>query len=100
LNVEKNTGKGGIVIFRPRELEQLLRVREAGGDRREVADGRVERLLLAPELLGLLLVAPDAGIGEELLYGFEALLLAVEVKDTSAARPTASAARRASRRSG
>jgi len=95
-----NAGKRGIVVLPAREIEQLLRVREAGGDRRQGPDRRVERLLLAPELLGLLLVAPDAGIGEELLYRFEAPLLAVEVKDTSAARPTASAVRRASRRSG
>jgi hypothetical protein len=60
----------------------------------------VEGLLLAAQLLGLLLVAPDAGIGEELFYRLEALLLAVEVKDTSAARPTGTAARRAWRRSG
>jgi hypothetical protein len=46
-----------------------LRVREARGDGGEARDGGVEGLLLAPQLLGLLLVAPDAGIGEELLDG-------------------------------
>jgi hypothetical protein len=100
LYIEKNAGKRGVVSFRPRQLEQLLRVRQAAGDRGQARDRGVERLLLAAQLLGLLLVAPDAGVGEELVYGFEALLLAVEVKDTSAARPTACAARRASRRSG
>jgi hypothetical protein len=95
LYVKKNAGKGRIVSLGARELEQLLRVGEARGDGGEALYGGVEGLLLAAQLLGLLLVAPDAGVGEEPLYGFEALLLAVEVKDTSAARPTASAARRA-----
>ncbi|HEY6966574.1 MAG TPA: hypothetical protein VI229_03820, partial [Burkholderiales bacterium] len=90
----------GVVAFAARDVEELLCVGEPGGDRGEPGHGVVERLLLAAQLLGLLLVAPDAGVGEELLYDLEALPLAVEVKDTSAARPTASAARRASRRSG
>jgi hypothetical protein len=89
-----------VVVLGARHLEQLLRVGEARRDGGEVADCGVEGLFLAAQFLGLLLVAPDAGVGEELFYRFEALPLAVEVKDTSATRPTASAVRRASRRSG
>jgi len=100
LHVQENTRKRRIVALGAREFEQLLRVGEARGDGGEAPDGGVESLLLAAQILGLFLVAPDAGIGEELLYGLEAPLLAVEVKDTSAARPIASAARRAWRRSG
>jgi hypothetical protein len=93
--IKKNTGKRSVVTFGTGKLEQFLRVRQARADRGEARDGGVEGLLLAAQFLGLLLVAPDAGVGEELLYGFEPLLLAVEVKDTSAALPTASAGRRA-----
>jgi hypothetical protein len=88
-----NALKRGIVRLGLRHVEQLPGVLQAGVDAAERADGRVERLLLAPELLRALLVVPDAGVGELLLYFGEALLLAVEVKDTSAARPTASAGR-------
>ena len=82
------------------------KIRSAGYDPKsqtlelEFSDGRVERLLFLSEILGPLRFAPHRGIGEELLYGFEALLLAFEVKDTSAARSTGNRGRRASRRSG
>jgi hypothetical protein len=51
------------------------------------ADGAFERLALAPELLRALVVAPDFGIFYELDDFRQALRSAVEVKDTSAARP-------------
>jgi len=70
-----------------------LRVLQARVDAGQRADRGFEGLLLPAELLGALLVVPDAGIGEQLVYFREALLLASEVKDTSAARPTASAGR-------
>jgi len=99
-NVIGDAEERGVVVLRLRHVEELLRVLQAGVDAGELADGRVERLLLPPELLRALLVVPDAGVGEGLLYFGEALLLAIEVKDTSAAPPTACSGRRARRRAG
>jgi hypothetical protein len=93
LNVIGDAVERGVVVFRARHVEQLFRVLQAGVDAGQVADRRLERFLFPAELLGALLVVPDARVGEQLFYFREAVLLAVEVKDTSAARPTASAGR-------
>jgi hypothetical protein len=66
----------------------------------QAADDGVERLLLAPQFLGALLVVPDRGILELAGYFLEALVLGIEVKDTSAAPRTALRGRRAMRRAG
>src|SRR5205814_3742451 len=100
LHVGGDAVQRGVVLLRPRHLEQLARVAQRRRDRRERAHGRVERLLLLAEILGALLVAPDVRVGEERLYGLEALLLAFEVKDTSAAQSTWNRGPRAWRRSG
>jgi hypothetical protein len=69
-------------------------------DPRERPDYGVQGLLFLSELLGALLVRPDRGLAQ-LRFDFgEAFLLGVEVKDTSAAPPTATAGRRGGRRSG
>jgi hypothetical protein len=66
----------------------------------ERADHGLERLLFLAEALGAALVGPDFRVGELALYLGEPLFLAREVKDTSAARPTGFAGRKARRRSG
>jgi len=50
-----------------RDVEQLARVVEGARNAGQRADGRFERLLFPAELLGAFLVAPDAGLGEQLL---------------------------------
>jgi len=62
------------------------------------ADDRLQLLLLAPELLRALLVGPEFGLFEFLRYFGETRLLRVEVKDTSAARPSGGRGPKASRR--
>jgi hypothetical protein len=89
-----------MVCIAARELKQLGGVRKPAADAAEGADDRLERLLFLAELLCALRVAPDLGVGERALYLGEPLRFAVEVKDTSAARPTAAAGRKARRRSG
>jgi hypothetical protein len=69
-------------------------------DAAERADDGVEGLLLLAELLGALRVLPQLRILELAVQRFEPALLRVEVKDTSAARPSGTAGRRARRRSG
>jgi len=71
-----------------REVEQLARVGDAAGDALERADDAFEGLLLAPQLLRALRVVPQPGILELAVQRLEALLLGLEVKDTSAARWT------------
>jgi hypothetical protein len=88
VNVIGNAVERCIVILCTSHLEQLFRVLQARADAGQCGDAAFEGLLFPAELLGSLLVVPDAGIGEQLLYFREALLLAFEVKDTSAARPT------------
>jgi hypothetical protein len=89
-----------VVLLGAAELEQLRGVGKAAADAAERADDRFQRLLFLAELLRALLVAPDLGVRERPFYLGEPLFLALEVKDTSAARPTGSAGRRATRRSG
>jgi hypothetical protein len=45
-----------------------VRILQAGGDAGQGADGGIEGLLFAAQLLRPLLVAPDTGVGEELFY--------------------------------
>jgi hypothetical protein len=75
--------------LRPGHLEKLARIVQAGGDRDQTADRLAENLLFLAQLLGPLRIAPDGGIGERRVYFLQPSLLALEVKDTSAARPTA-----------
>jgi hypothetical protein len=88
LQIGLNRKHRRIVAFGARHLEQLAGVREAGADRGQAADRGFEGLLFLAELLGALLVAPDARLGERLLDFVQPFLLALEVKDTSAARRT------------
>jgi hypothetical protein len=88
-HVGKNRDQRRVVALGARHLEQLFRVLQARADLGQHGDGAFEGFLFPAELLGSLLVVPDAGIGEQLFYFREALLLAFEVKDTSAALPTA-----------
>jgi hypothetical protein len=95
LYVNKNTGKSCFVVLGARELEQLAGVGDAAADALQRLDDRLERFLFPADFLRALLVLPEPGIFQLPVQGREALLLGFEVKDTSAARPTASAARRA-----
>jgi hypothetical protein len=64
----------------------------------EDADDILELFLFAPQILGALGIGPDVRFFEFPRYLGETRLLALEVKDTSAALPTACSGRRASRR--
>jgi len=88
-----------IVVLGARELEQLPGVAQLAIEAGEDADGVLELFLFAPQLLGALGIGPDVRLFELPRYFGEARLLALEVKDTSAALPTACSGRRASRRS-
>jgi hypothetical protein len=98
LHVGLDAEQGGIVVLRLRHAEQLARIGEAAGDALQRGDGGFEGLLLAPELLGALLVGPDRGVFEVLVDRYEALLLALEVKNTSSAPQTVCSDLRAWRR--
>src|SRR5438552_3785184 len=92
--------QGGIVRVSARELEELRGVREPAADAAEGADDRFERLLLLAEVLRALRVLPQLRVFELAVQRREAPGLRLEVKDTSAAPPTAPAGRRGWRRSG
>jgi len=77
-----------VIALALREGEELLRVGEARVDLLEAFDDAFEQAPLLAELLRALRVGPDAGIFEGLRDFYEARLLAVVVKDTSAARPS------------
>src|SRR5207247_8590064 len=72
----------------------------AASDAAEQADYGLERLRCLAECLRALRVVPQLRVFERAVQRREAALLRLEVKDTSAARPTGSAGRRARRRSG
>jgi hypothetical protein len=97
-DVGLDRGERRIVVLGARELEQLACVAQLAVEAGEDADGVLELLLFAPQLLGALGVGPDVGLLELPRYLGETRLLALEVKDTSAAPPTAYSGRRASRR--
>jgi len=92
-DVRGDPGEGGVVALRTRQAEKLGGVGEPGPDAAQRTDDGFERLLFLAELLGALRVAPDLRIAQLLLDLGQPLLLAFEVKDTSAARPTAPAGR-------
>ena len=69
-------------------LEELGVVRQAAGEPVERDDDVVERLLLAPELLGLLGIVPDRRILERGVDGPQAFGFGIVVKDTSGDRPS------------
>jgi len=77
-----------------------VRIGQAGADALERADNGVEQLFLLAELLCPLRLVPQLGVFELAAQLFEAPLLGVEVKDTSAARRLCVAGLRATRRSG
>jgi hypothetical protein len=88
-----------VISIRPGQLEQLGGVREAAADAAQRADDGFERLLFLAEVLRALRVVPQLGVFQLAVQRLEAALLRLEVKDTSAARPTAPAGRRGWRRS-
>jgi hypothetical protein len=79
-----------VVVLGAAELQELLGVLQAAVDRRDRLDGRLQALLLAPELLRAFRVGPDLRVLELPVDLYEAELLAVEVKGTSSAPATAS----------
>jgi hypothetical protein len=100
LEVRGDAEEGGVVVLGARELEELRGIGQAAADAPQRADYGLQRLLFLAEILGALRVGPDLGIGQLALYLGEPPFLAFEVKDTSAARPTGPAGRRARMRSG
>jgi hypothetical protein len=78
-----------VVVLAPAEVEQLAGVLQAARDRVERLDRGFQALLLAPQLLGALLIGPDFRVLELLVDRYEAGALAFEVKDTSSAPRTA-----------
>jgi hypothetical protein len=87
----------GVVVPGPAEREQLRAVAQAALDGDERLDRAVEVLFLPPERLGAPGVRPDLRIFELAADLYAAQLLGVEVKDTSSARRTVAAGRRAGR---
>jgi hypothetical protein len=85
----------GVVALLAGELEELPRVAQSGVEGGQAPDDGVELLLLPAEVLGASGVVPDPGILERRCDRFEAVLLRLEVKDTSAARPRGARGRRA-----
>jgi hypothetical protein len=100
LYIKKNTGERGVIPLGTGEVEQLFGVRNAAADALQRADQGLQLLFLLAQLLRALRVVPQLGILELPVQRLQALFLGLEVKDTSAARPTANAARRARWRSG
>jgi len=73
-----------LVVLRAAEFEQLRGVLEPLADVVEAADGAVEGLLLAPQVLRALGVVPERGVLEGSGDFRQTRELGVEVKDTSA----------------
>jgi hypothetical protein len=80
-------GERRVVALAAGEGEELRGILQARVDLLEVADGILERAALLAQVLGALRVGPDVGIFEGAGDFYEARLLRVVVKDTSAARP-------------
>jgi len=97
-DVGLDCGERRIVVLGARELEQLACVAQPAVETGEDADDVLELFLFAPQLLGAPGIGPDVGLLEFPRYLGETRLLALEVKDTSAAPATAYSGRRASRR--
>src|SRR4029077_20989870 len=93
-----DSGESRIVVLRSRQPEEDARISQSLPDRGEPGYGRVQGLLLPAEVLRAFRIVPDLGIGQERFDFRQAFLLALEVKDTSAAPPTVYPGPRASRR--
>ena len=94
-----DSAEGRVVVLGSRHLEEPARIAQRRSDRGEPSDGPVQRLLFPAEVLRAFRVVPDLGVGQERFDFRQAFLLALEVKDTSAAPPTAYPGPRASTRS-
>jgi hypothetical protein len=92
--------QGRVISIRLGQLEQLGGVGQAAADAGQRADERLEGLLFLAEVLRALRVLPELRVFQLAVQRREAVLLRLEVKDTSSARPTAPAGRRGWRRSG
>jgi len=84
LRVRLDRQEGGVVVLRPRQVQQLRGVANPVARGAQAGDYRFERLLLLAELLGPFGIVPDVGILEQPADFTEALPLGVVVKDTSA----------------
>jgi hypothetical protein len=79
-----------VVVVGAGELEELAAVGQAAVEVGQRRDDAFELLLLLAELLRLRGIVPDLRILERTADLLEGLRLQVEVKDTSASRPTGS----------
>jgi hypothetical protein len=96
LDVVADGAERGVVTFLARHGEELAGVLEPRVDPVEALHHRLERAALLAQLLGPLGVVPDLRILEGPDDFYEALLLRVVVKDTSAARSPGRRGRRGS----
>jgi hypothetical protein len=80
---------GGLVVFQLDQLGQLETVGDALRNLLQAADDFFQPRPLAVQLLRPLGVVPDLGVFELAQDLGQALLLGIEVKDTSVARPPA-----------
>jgi len=87
-DVVADRGDRRVVAVGARELEELAAVGEPPVEFGERRDDAFELLLLAPELLRLLGIAPDLRVLERAADLLQRLRLQVEVKGTSASRPS------------
>ena len=78
---------GGLVVLGFAQLDQGDRIIELALELLVAADGALERLALAHQLLRRLRVAPEVGILRALVQVFQACGGAIPVKDASAAGP-------------
>jgi hypothetical protein len=86
LRVALDVARRTLIAFRLGELQQLARVADSLGGAVELADVGAQARALAAELLGARRVRPDAGVLQLAAYLFEALALAVVLKETPVAR--------------
>jgi hypothetical protein len=82
LRVVVDVTRGSLVAFGLRELEQLGGIGDAFGRTLDLARIGFEACALTPQLLSTLRLGPDGGVFQLAPYLFEALLLAVVLKET------------------
>ncbi len=99
-NVALQRDQRRIVALRPRHFEQFRAVRQTRAKTGERVDYAFELFLLAAQLLRPLLVIPDLGVLQHDGNRLQPLRFGIEVKDTSAGRQRAAAARRGDWREG